>query len=311
MNSNILTPIGGCALAETKPRDRRLVKGVSSKKVVFHGQNARTFLIHSRLSAQTAAPPVSCCEFSSAMAEERRAYAKIQLLGPGGVMFYLTQFRATFGRGPGVDFKVSDDLAISRRHARIEYSAEAQAFELIVLGKNGAFVNGAFLQSTDHPHLLASQTEITFGKTNPVTMIFLLPCAMHTSISQKPHAKRPRSLLMMIGQVILGSNQGRLSADGILTELRRQHPAYAKSIGEHAVLVSSIRHALITNHHLFAVHPAQDLEVDIHDADVELWANSTNRGHVPDSFKKKALVPVPAAQFSVLKDHVVRFFPAD
>jgi predicted component of type VI protein secretion system len=249
------------------------------------------------------------------MTGERRAYAKLQLQGPGNVVYYMTEFRATFGRGPGVDFKVSDDLAISRRHARIEYSAEAQAFELIVLGKNGAFVNGAFLRKTDHPHPLASQTEISFGKTNPVMLLFLLPCAQHASIPHKPQAKRPRSLLTMVGQVILGSDDGRLSADEIVAELRSQHPAYADSIGEPSILISSVRHALTANQHIFVVHPALDLEVNIHAPDVLVWEDSEQRGKdpalVPASFRNRPTPVVPAAKFSIVKDHIVLFYPGE
>lgn len=240
------------------------------------------------------------------MSVETRAYAK--LLGMNGLIFYLTEFRTTIGRGPGVDLKVSDDLVISRVHARIEYSPETQAFELIVLGKNGAIVNGEFVGREDQPHALTSQTEITFGKNNPVSLVFLLPCAQHARIHQKPQEKRPRSLLLIVGQILLTSELGRLSLERIVDEITRQYPAYAKSFGSREILRSSVIFTLSCNQHLLKVHSAQDLSTSIHEPDVTLLVNS-NRP-LPQSMQ----VPSPqydAAEFSIEEEHVVRFLGDD
>jgi predicted component of type VI protein secretion system len=243
------------------------------------------------------------------VARENRAYAKLQ--GMNGLCYYMTGFSATFGRGPGVDLVVSNDLAISRLHARVEYSSEAQAFELTVLGKNGAFVNGAFLRKSDHPHPLSSQTEITFGKAKPVTLIFLLPCAQGSrDISNKPQERRPRSLLFTIGATILGSPAQRLSADEILRHLLRQYGSYAASFGSTSILESSIRHALTANQHLFRVHPAADLEANVHAPDVEMFELADTDVPMPPSFRNTP-EPVAAAKFSVVEKHAVRFLGAE
>jgi hypothetical protein len=224
-----------------------------------------------------------------------------------GLVYYMTDFRATFGRGPGVDLQVSSDLAISRVHARIEYCAEAQAFELRVLGKNGAYVNGVFLRSGDAPVALQSQTEITFGKSNPVCLVFLLPCAEHSrGVPQKLEPRRPRSLVMAVGQILLASPMGRLSAAEIVRVLRERYREYADSIGSLPILESSVRHALTSNQQLFCVHPALELEANVHDADVMMFEAREFKAQMPEAYRQ-APPRQTAAQFSVSPDHVVRF----
>jgi FHA domain len=244
-----------------------------------------------------------------AAAGEKRAYAKLQ--SANGACYYMTSFSATFGRGPNVDFVVSKDVAISRVHARIEYSNEAQAFELVVLGKNGAYVNGVYARKLDAPLSLQSQTEIIFGKANPVTMTFLLPCVSGSrQIVHKPQQRRPRSLLFKIGAVIVGSPQQRLSADEILVELRRQYGPFIASIGPLQILESSIRHALTANQHLFQTHSATDLEANVHAADVEMFELPDANASTPAAFKV-APAKVHAAKFSVVERHSARFLGSD
>jgi hypothetical protein len=241
----------------------------------------------------------------SDVGNETRAYAKLQ--GMDGLVYYMTDFRATFGRGPGVDLRVSSDLSISRVHARIEYCGEAQAFELHVLGKNGAFVNGVFARRGDAPLALQSQTEITFGKTSPVSLVFLLPCAEHArNVPQKPQARRPRSLAMVVGQILLASPKGRLNAAEIVFILRERHRDYADSIGELSVLESSVRNALTSNQQLFCVHPALDLETNVHDPDVMMLEDREFKATMPELYRRTHPRQT-AAQFSVSPDHVVRF----
>lgn len=245
---------------------------------------------------------------SSSAARDTRAYAK--LLGSNGRAFYMTGFSGTFGRGPGVDFVVSNDVAISRAHARIEYSSESQAFELTVLGKNGAYVNGVYMRKSNPPRSLASQTEIVFGKANPVTLIFLLPCGLGLrDIVNKPQQRRPRSLLFIIGAVILGSATQRLSAEEIQLQLRRQYSSFVASVGPTPILESSIRHALMANQHLFHTHAAADLEGSVHAADVEmLHFHDTDKrtAPMPAAFKV-SIAKVSAAKFSVIEKHAARF----
>ena len=37
-----------------------------------------------------------------------------------------------------IDIPLGDNVSISRQHARISYNFDSKAFELVVLGKNGA-----------------------------------------------------------------------------------------------------------------------------------------------------------------------------
>lgn len=248
---------------------------------------------------------------NASSASEPVAHAKLQ--SSDGSIFYMTAYSATFGRGPGVDFVVSDDAAISRVHARVEYSSEAHAFELAVLGKNGAYVNGVYVAKGTSPRVLASQTEIVFGKANPVTLIFLLPCGLGgRGVNNKPQERRPRSLLLLIGAIILGSPAHRLSADEILAELRKKHASFCASVGPAPILESSVRHALTANRHLFHTHSAKELETSVHTADVEMFRYPDHDKAIPmpTLFKAKPK-PVTAAKFSVVEKHAARFLGPD
>lgn len=248
---------------------------------------------------------------NGALLNEPRAHAKLQ--SSDGSVFYMTAYSATFGRGPNVDFVVSDDVAISRVHARIEYSSEAHAFELVILGKNGAYVNGVYFQKGTPPRVLASQTEIVFGKLRPVNLIFLLPCGLSgRGLSIKPQERRPRSLLLLIGSVILASPGHRLSADEILAELRQRHASFCASIGPSPILESSVRHALTANRHLFHTHSAKEMETSVHLPDVEMFRYSDHETFIPmPAAFQESPKTAPAAKFSVVEKHAARFLGPD
>lgn len=278
---------------------KRLSEPLSRAPAAAHTSPLATSLIRKPL-------PRSVGE-SAPSSNEPRAHAKLQ--SSDGSVYYMKKYAATFGRGPGVDFVVSNDVAISRVHARIEYSSEEHAFELVVLGKNGAYINGVYVPRGKPPRALSSQTEIVFGKVNPVNLIFLLPCGLGgRGVNHKPQERRPRSLLLLIGAVILGSSEHRLSADEILAELRQRHASFCDSIGPSPILESSVRHALTANRHLFHTHSAKELEISVHSADVEMFRYRDHDKSIPmPSVFKEEPKPAPAAKFSVVEKHAARF----
>jgi hypothetical protein len=81
----------------------------------------------------------------------------------------------TFGRKASssdqVDIHLGPTKAISRQHARLFYNFTTQRFEMMVFGKNGAFVNDQFVEKgVTVP--LENRTKIQIGE---VSFSFLLP----------------------------------------------------------------------------------------------------------------------------------------
>ena len=63
---------------------------------------------------------------------------------------YVRKFEVMMGRTSKqpTDVALGDNMNISRQHAKIVYNFQSKAFELIVMGKNGAW-NDAWLHGSD------------------------------------------------------------------------------------------------------------------------------------------------------------------
>ncbi|KAF9908324.1 Pre-rRNA-processing protein fhl1 [Lobosporangium transversale] len=104
--------------------------------------------------------------------EPVQAYAKLE---GESFCYYIRTLQVTFGRKASssdhVDIHLGPTKAISRQHARLFYNFTTQRFELMVFGKNGAFVNDQFVEKgVTVP--LENRTKIQIGE---VSFSFLLP----------------------------------------------------------------------------------------------------------------------------------------
>ena len=76
-----------------------------------------------------------------------QAYAKLEF---GEYSFYVQSLCITLGRKATgddyVDVHLGNTKAISRHHARVQYSFARNAFEIYVGGRNGLFVDDIFYQ---------------------------------------------------------------------------------------------------------------------------------------------------------------------
>lgn len=100
----------------------------------------------------------------------------------------------TFGRKASssdqVDIHLGPTKAISRQHARLFYNFTTQRFEMMVFGKNGAFVNDQFVEKgVTVP--LENRTKIQIGE---VSFSFLLPKIDADDGSQDGSAQRSASV---------------------------------------------------------------------------------------------------------------------
>ena len=76
-----------------------------------------------------------------------QAYAKLEF---GAYSFYVQSLSVTLGRKAAendhVDVHLGNTKAISRHHARVQYSFARNAFEIYVGGRNGLFVDDIFYE---------------------------------------------------------------------------------------------------------------------------------------------------------------------
>lgn len=76
-----------------------------------------------------------------------QAYAKLE---GDQACYYIRTFQVTLGRTVTrmntVDIPLGKVKSVSRQHARLFYNFATQRFEMMVLGKNGAFVNEQFIE---------------------------------------------------------------------------------------------------------------------------------------------------------------------
>ncbi|KAF9955197.1 Pre-rRNA-processing protein fhl1 [Mortierella alpina] len=104
--------------------------------------------------------------------EPVQAYAKLE---GDSFCYYIRTLQVTFGRKASssdqVDIHLGPTKAISRQHARLFYNFTTQRFEMMVFGKNGAFINDQFVEKgVTVP--LENRTKIQIGE---VSFSFLLP----------------------------------------------------------------------------------------------------------------------------------------
>eukprot|EP00056_Hartaetosiga_gracilis_P006573 m.97887 g.97887 ORF g.97887 m.97887 type:complete len:377 (+) comp12505_c2_seq14:327-1457(+) len=123
-----------------------------------------------------------------------RAYAKLQ--GSNFAYFMQTlsitlgRYTAAVGNERTVDVDLGDSMTISRIHARIEYDNTQGTFMLHSEGKNGLYVNGAFIAPRESSPL-ASRDVIEIGD---VSFFFLLPTG-NISRTVGPVANAPTLLM--------------------------------------------------------------------------------------------------------------------
>ncbi|KAG0051154.1 Pre-rRNA-processing protein fhl1 [Gryganskiella cystojenkinii] len=120
-------------------------------------------------TANTSTATAASAEPSS---EPVQAYAKLE---GDSFCYYIRTLQVTFGRKASssdqVDIHLGPTKAISRQHARLFYNFTTQRFEMMVFGKNGAFVNDQFVEKgVTVP--LENRTKIQIGE---VSFSFLLP----------------------------------------------------------------------------------------------------------------------------------------
>jgi hypothetical protein len=76
-----------------------------------------------------------------------QAYAKLE---GEDFCYYIRTLQVTLGRKvkhpENVDIPLGNTKSVSRQHARLFYNFNNQRFEMIVFGKNGAFVNEQFIE---------------------------------------------------------------------------------------------------------------------------------------------------------------------
>ncbi|GBG62646.1 hypothetical protein CBR_g31665 [Chara braunii] len=96
--------------------------------------------------------------------------------------YFMQSYSITLGRNSkkaSVDLDLTDKgggMNISRQHARIFYHFQHKCFELEVLGKNGAYVEGVLHLPSTPPVKLGSQYQIVIGDKK---FYFLLPVKKH------------------------------------------------------------------------------------------------------------------------------------
>lgn len=199
----------------------------------------------------------------------QKAYAK--LVGPNWV-HYMLKHECVLGRSAvSADVALMGDVSISRRHVLIRFSAELQAYEISVLGRNGIFVNGSFMKNGEQPRILSSHTDLIIGRNNPSLVTFYLPrqCTENRDISttnssnslygnSNGNNNAVPNMVTMVGTLLIRSDVP-LTAPQIYTELLKTRVRVLETLGSKSVIESSIRGAITGNPHIFETHSAYNL----------------------------------------------------
>ncbi|CEP18022.1 hypothetical protein [Parasitella parasitica] len=111
-----------------------------------------------------------------------QAYAKLE---GEELCYYMRTLQVSLGRkvsNPNnVDIPLGNTKSVSRQHAQLFYNFSSQRFELMVFGKNGAFVNERFVErGVTVP--LENKTKIQIGE---MAFVFLLPKKEMDNTSKK------------------------------------------------------------------------------------------------------------------------------
>lgn len=105
--------------------------------------NTQQTLAESNRGIEQQAPPPAASVDSGPV----QAYAKLE---GDQACYYIRTFQVTLGRTvtrmSTVDIPLGKVKSVSRQHARLFYNFATQRFEMMVLGKNGAFVNEQFIE---------------------------------------------------------------------------------------------------------------------------------------------------------------------
>lgn len=99
---------------------------------------------------------------------------------------------------PGARVHLGEQKAISRLHARIQWSPNKSCFELVCLGKNGMFAAGKFVQK-DQTIELTSKTPLKIGQARVYFVCAVRSVCSTMSGSKLVHRVRRKSRTLDVG----------------------------------------------------------------------------------------------------------------